>query len=613
MNQTPKNLSGLWRQLLVLVVVVSGITCAAADSKVAHSSAHNRSLKAPASKIVSFNADIVLSKQGVLDVNETIDMDFAKQQKHGIFRFMPVKFHRDLGTYTTFVRVLSVTDASGQSYHFQKSDAGSDITIKIGDANKLVSGRQTYKLHYQVARAINFFNNEPELYWNVTGDQSQYSIESAAATIHLPVENSSGVRTQAWVGPPGSRNTVPISETNNVVTVKTLTALPPGEGLTFAIRMPVGAVTLPKVSQEIVWFMQDWWEAFVLPFATAVMLWIYWLFFGKDKGGSRAVGVEWEPPKDLTPAEVGTLIDEKCDMSDITATLVDLAARGYMKIQKIPYDGILMMSKSDYRFSELTAPSDATPLKLHESLMLNAVFGYVSRESSLSSLTGKFHANIPDIRSAVYDSLLAKKYFARDPNTDRSTFVTFGATIVVVGIFFVIFAGNDLRAASVGFMLSGLVVALTSNAMPARTAIGAQALNQCLAFQRFVRKAEKKRIEVLAKEDPTIFGRLLPYAMVLGCAEQWSKAFQDLAATPPDWYTTSDVVNFNSYTFTRDLDYSLGNISRAFSSAPAPNSYSSGGSGGSGWGGGSAGGGFSGFGGGGSSGGGFGGGGVGSW
>lgn len=271
-----------------------------------------------------------------------------------------------------------------------------------------------------------------------------------------------------------------------------------------------------------------------------------------------------------------------------------------------------MMSKFDYRFTELTAPADATPLKLHESLMLNAVFGYVSRESSLSSLTGKFYENIPDIRNAVYDSLLAKKYFARDPNTDRSTFVTFGTTIVVAGIFFVILGGNDLRAASVGFMISGIVVALASSAMPARTAAGAQALNQCLAFQRFVRKAEKKRIEVLAKEDPTVFGRLLPYAMVLGCAEQWSKAFQDLAATPPDWYTTTDNVNFNTYTFTRDLDYSLNTIARAFSTAPAPSSYSGGGSD-SGWGGGgSAGGGFSGFDGG-SSGGGFGGGGVGSW
>lgn len=616
MNQKTRYFFSLSNQLLVLATVIFGITCVAADSKVAPTNVHHQVAKVASSRIVTFNADISLSKQGLLDVNETIDMDFANVPKHGIYRFIPIRFHRDLGTYTTNIRVLGVTDAGGTPYHFQKSDVGSDVTIKIGEANRLVSGRHIYKLHYQVARAINFFDKEPELYWNVTGDQSQYAIESAAATIHLPMSNLSGIRTEAFVGPPGSTKTVPVGTSNNVVTVRSLSALAPGEGLTFAIRMPVGTVTLPKVSQELIWFYQDWWEAFVLPLATAVMLWIYWVFFGRDKGGAKAVGVEWEPPKDLTPAEVGTLIDEKCDMSDITSTLVDLAARGHLKIQQIPYDGILMMSKNDYRFTELTAPPDAIPLKLHESLLLTAVFGYLSRESSLSSCTGKFYSHIPDIRSAVYNSLLTKRYFARDPNTDRSTFVTFGALIVVAGLVAVVLGGNELRASAVGFLLSGIVVAMASNTMPARTAAGVQALNQCLAFQRFVRKAEKKRIEVLAKEDPTVFGRLLPYAMVLGCADQWSKAFKDLETPPPDWYSHSDGTDFTTYTFAQDLSYGLDSISQAFSSPPIPSKYSSGDSGSSGFGsgsGGSAGGGFSGFGGGGSSGGGFGGGGVSSW
>lgn len=616
MNQPRRYFAIFSYQLLVLSTVIFGITCAAADSKVAPTTSHHQTAKAAASKIVSFNADISLSKQGLLDVNETIDMDFVNQPKHGIYRFMPIRFHRGLGTYTTNVRVLAVTDASGTARHYQKSEVGSDVIIKIGEPNRLVSGHQIYKLHYQVARAINFFNKEPELYWNVTGDQSQYTVDSAVATIHLPMANLNGIQTEAFVGPPGSTKTVPVSEANNVVTVKTLSSLGPGEGLTFAIRMPAGTVTLPKVSQELIWFYQDWWEAFVLPLATAAMLWIYWVFFGRDNGGSKVVGVEWEPPKDLTPAEVGTLIDEKCDMSDITSTLVDLAARGHMTIQQIPYNGILMMSKSDYRFTELTAPADAIPLKLHESLLLTAVFGYISRESSLSSCTGKFYSHIPDIRSAVYNSLLTKKYFARDPNTDRSTFVTFGALIVVAGLFAVILGGNDMRASAVGFLLSGIVVALASNTMPARTAAGVQALNQCLAFQRFVRKAEKKRIEVLAKDDPTIFGRLLPYAMVLGCADQWSKAFKDLETPPPDWYSNSDGSGFTTYTFAQDLSYGLDTISQVFASPPIPSKYSSGDSGSSGFGSGSsgsAGGGLSGFGGGGSSGGGFGGGGVSSW
>lgn len=599
----------------MLAAFASGITFAAASAKVT-SQPHHPTVKAQAGKIASFDADITLTKQGLLDVTEKIDMDFGQTQRHGIYRFVPVRYHRGAGVYTTYLRMLSITDEHGAPYPYKRNDDGHDVVFKIGDSNKLLTGHHQYRLHYQVAKAINFFNKEPELYWNVTGDQSQYAVDAASATIHLPTPNLAGLRTEAFFGPPGSTAKVPVSETSDTLVVRT-GRLAPGEGLTVAVRMPAGAVTLPKVSQEILWFLGDWHEAFILPIVTMFMLFVYWLAFGKDKGNKSAVGVEWEPPKELSPAEVGTLIDEKCDLTDITSTLVDLAARGHLKIEQIPYNGILMMSKHDYRFTELTPPPDAAPLKLHESLMLTAIFGYISRESSLSSLKGKFYSHIPDIRHAVYNSLLTQIYFARDPNTDRSTFVTFGVIIMVVGLACVIFAGNDLRASSIGFLISGVVVALASNAMPARTAKGAAALNQCLAFKKFVEKAEKKRLEVLAKEDPTIFGRLLPYAMVLGCAEQWSKAFKELAATPPDWYVSDSSDGWTTYSFAQDLGYSLSNISRALSSPPMTQYHSNGSSGpgsSGGFGGGSAGGGSSAFGGGGGfSGGGFGGGGVSSW
>jgi len=45
----------------------------------------------------------------------------------------------------------------------------------------------------------------------------------------------------------------------------------------------------------------------------------------------------YEPPKyenqPLTPAEVGTLVDEKLDPRDITSTIVGLAVKGYIQIE----------------------------------------------------------------------------------------------------------------------------------------------------------------------------------------------------------------------------------------------------------------------------------------
>jgi uncharacterized membrane protein YgcG len=244
---------------------------------------------------------------------------------------------------------------------------------------------------------------------------------------------------------------------------------------------------------------------------------------------------------------------------------------------------------------------------------LNALFGGKERVNYLSSLKGKFSADIPDIKRAIWAELAAKKLFARDPETDRQCFYGLAVLLFIGGIVVAIFGGNENRASGGGLIVAGLITACAANAMPAKTAAGSVATARCRAFQRFVQTAEKRRIAVLAKDDPTIFGRLLPYAMALGAADQWANAFKDLMVQPPDWYDNSTFGGrgrFLPSVFVDDLGNSLKTISAGLGAPATPplasSSYSSGGLDGG------AGGGFSGFDGG-YSGGGFGGGGGGSW
>ncbi len=72
---------------------------------------------------------------------------------------------------------------------------------------------------------------------------------------------------------------------------------------------------------------------------------------GRDYTGLGSVVVRYEPPEGLGPAEAGTLIDEKLDMRDISATIIDLAVRGYIKIEEISSKG--WFSSTDYRFIRL--------------------------------------------------------------------------------------------------------------------------------------------------------------------------------------------------------------------------------------------------------------------
>ena len=53
----------------------------------------------------------------------------------------------------------------------------------------------------------------------------------------------------------------------------------------------------------------------------------------------RSGPVLFRPPDGLRPAQLGVLVDERADPVDVTATIVDLAVRGYLTIEEIPKHG----------------------------------------------------------------------------------------------------------------------------------------------------------------------------------------------------------------------------------------------------------------------------------
>lgn len=569
-----------------------------------------------ADRIKSFDSQLKLNHDGTINVVETLCMDFGSSKRHGIFRFIPITYERGAGMYSIGVNFKDIKDENGKPYQFTTANHGREILVKIGSPDVTVSGVKTYKLSYDVKRAINFFNNKPEFYWNVTGNESKFPTDNVSAKVILPDGVASkDVKVESFVGAYGSRKHAAFAHGANDITYKAKGLLG-GEGLTVVVGLPEGSIPQPSQLAQVRDTMIDWYQAILIPAGWSLLLFVYWLFQGKDKA-TYAVGVEFTPPKDLSPAEVGTLIDEKCDMPDVLSTLIDLAARGYLKIKQLPYKGILMMSTKDYEFKKLVPPIDAIPLKLHEKFFMDALFGYMSDTVYLSSLQGKFQPHIEQIKTSIWSQLLNSGYFTRHPDADRTWFLNIGGLLLFGALAAPVMLRNEGTAIGLGLGISAVITFLTAGAMPSRTERGAKVLSECLSFKRFVKKAEKERIRVLASEDPTLFGRLLPYAMVLGCADQWAEQFKDLLTAPPDWYEPLESrhgLGFDSMWYIDDLGQGMSTIQSGFNQPPLVSHYSSSNDGpGGGWGGGgSAGGGFSGFDGG-SSGGGFGGGGVDSW
>ena len=110
-----------------------------------------------------------------------------------------------------------------------------------------------------------------------------------------------------------------------------------GEGLTLVLSLPKDLLDEPSQLRHWLDRASDY-----IGLATLLPVFVFggmgalWWRTGRDPGGPLAVPVRYEPPDAMTPAEMGTVLDERVDMVDITATLLDLAVRGYLRIEETP-------------------------------------------------------------------------------------------------------------------------------------------------------------------------------------------------------------------------------------------------------------------------------------
>jgi uncharacterized membrane protein YgcG len=544
-----------------------------------------------------FYADIVITPDGKIDVTENITFKFIGGPWHGIYRNIPVEYAGPRGmNYTLFLDVKSVRDENGQALKFESSRERQYRKLKIFIPNPDNSTR-TVSIEYVVEDAIRFFEDHDEFYWNITGDEWDVPIESAGAHIVFP-SDVTGLRANSYTGAYRSKGNEAVTEIAGAgVDVHTTSPLGIHEGLTIAIACNKGFLRQPTRLETFWRDVRGNWPIVIPFFAFLAMLRLWWTK-GRDPR-LRPIAAQYEPPDKLTPGEVGTLIDNSVDMRDITASIVDLAVRGYMVIEEQRKDHLLGLTHStDYIFHLKKSRAEWSTLKSHEQQLLDGIFttGNAGDIVSLSDLQNRFYANIPGIKNAIFGALVGNGYYARRPDSVRSNYILLG---IISGLL-LMWGGSAVARhsgmAPLAFIVAGIftgaIVCAFGWFMPARTQSGARALEGVLGFEDFLNHVEADRFNRMIK-TPEMFEKFLPFAMALGVEKNWSKAFQGIFTTPPQWYQGSYGPNFYPMMFVSNLNSMSTQVGSVMTSAPR----SSGGSGFSG-GGGSSGGGFGGGGGG---------------
>jgi hypothetical protein len=548
-------------------------------------------------RIKHFDAQVEVHTNGTVDVTEVIEVQFTGAW-HGIYRTIPIQYADPRGfNYTLFLDPISITDDSGRKLKYERSNEGRNAKFKIyvpdaEDATRIVI------FHYQVLDALRFQEDHDELYWNVTGDEWDAPIDLATAHVTLP-GGATGVRAVAYTGAYGSNaHDAKVTVTGDAIEVESTRPLAFHEGLTAVVGFDKGLVHAPSSSTLLLRFLRSNLPLLLPIFVLFGMFWWWWTH-GRDPQ-RNAITVQYEPPDQLSPGECGTLVDNEAAMSDITATLVDLAVKGYLIIEQKEETRVLGLSHSkEYTFHLKKPPAEWSAARPHEQEMLSAIFdGGATSDVRLADLQNHFYTHLPSIRERIFSALMADGYYFHRPDTTRNGYIAGG---VVVGIFF--FVGSSVLQSVTGIsgtswivagILSGLIICVFGWFMSSRTTAGARALEKVLGFEEFLGRVEKDQIARL-ETRPELFEKFLPYAMALHVEKKWVQAFAGIALQPPQWFQSPYGSGFQALYLVNDLNFMSSHVGSVMSSAPRSSSGSSGFGGGGFSGGGFGGGGGGGF------------------
>jgi uncharacterized membrane protein YgcG len=633
-----------WLFLFVTVVAFSQPACAQTE------------------RILDFHSDITVEDDSSLLVTETITViSTGAQIRHGLLREFPTRYKDPYGNrYVVGFQALSATrDSSDEP--FRVEDYSNGKRIYFGRANVMLPpGRHVYTFTYATnRRQLGFFPDRDELFWNVTGLGWPFSIDHASASVHLPSAIPAGqVRLSGFTGPSGSLESRLSASTGDGAFLFTATTpFPPHEGLSIVLSWPKGFLTRPTFSQKLEYFFRDNRDALLLGCGLLVLI-LYYLIVWSAVGRDPAPGVImalYEPPAGLSPAGMRYLVRMGFDNKTFAAAILDMAARGFLKISQKDGSYTLTLTGKDDRILTPDEKQIAANLfdgrseiwlhyenqqPIHKTLLALQKW-LKAAEDKVYFVTNTRYLIFPVLLSLLV--VLAYLLSQGKPQIVVGLFLSFWLTLWTLGVaalltkvvqawrsvlhpagnselvsvgaalFFTAFSIPFVFGELMGFIFlvkftsislgvfliaAGALHILFVYLLKAPTFAGRRLLDQVEGFKMFLGRVEGDRLNRAAppEQTPQIFEKYLPYALALDVEQDWAEKFSGIlaaAGTVPGDSSPGYVPSFYSGSSWNGFSGAnfASSFSNSFTNAIASSSASPGSSSGSGGGGGGSGGG----------------------
>ncbi len=561
---------------------------------------------AASEQIDSLKQEVTINQNSEANITETIDYNFGSSSHHGIERYYQLSSKTpDSKYYNLNFQLLGITQ-DGEEAQYSDSINGNSYYIRIGDPNTTITGVHRYVITYKMYPVVRQDPQGDYINYDVTGNDWKVPIVKATATITLP-DGVTATQTRCYTGTAGStEQDCTISTAGSIVTISSNSEIPSGQGLTANVLTPSGSFSKYLIASDrpldssgqyfLLVVLCGFAIGFLIIIVGIVVRLVKWLNKRRAEKDETIIA-QYEAPDGLLPAEMGVLEDLKLNMTEITATIIDLAVKGYLKIRHVKDD------KKNYEFVILKEDFGGLQDYEQDLMLLFTTAATVGKDGKTLDVSSMDKTQSSATISSVYDKidsrLRAKNYYKKKISGSAKGA---GLGIVVVLVFVVPFVFGFLSILWLVFPFICIPIAIVIASTPGHlTKTGYDEWAKVEGLKLFLTVTEKDRLKFTdaPKKNPALFSKLLPAAIALGVEKEWAKQFEGMdISRGMGWYDDYDPIS--SIYLAAILTNSF-NSSLATSFAPPASSGSSGFSSGD-------------FGGGGFSGGGdFGGGGGGSW
>lgn len=428
---------------------------------------------------------------------------------------------------------------------FCARDEGDNFTIQYYFTSPMQSGnRREFVIRYTVDGALRSYEGGDQLYWAAVPADLSFPVLASTVQVIMPADRPP----QLIASYP---NTWAQAVDGNTITWRSPGAVPRGQKFEVRVQYEHDP-RMKKPTWQAAYDREQTYKEKWQPLVSlgivglSVLLLIGGVLFvlvryqsrGRDPQALVMPEYLADPPSDERPGVVGVLLDERADMKDIMATLVDLARRGYVVIEQEEKGGLAgMFGGSEFTFhrtSDITAD-----LRPFEQTLLRGLFPGNREKTTLSQLRAKFYTHIPTIKRQLYDELVRQGYFKRSPEATRALWTWGGVGLVGIAAlgFWLSLAATLISPFMMCLPLSlgvvGLSMAVTGQFMPAKTAKGSQEAARWRAFRRYLDNLEQYGgVEGVAQK----FEMALPYAIAFGIERELVRKLAPALTAMPGWY-----------------------------------------------------------------------------